>query len=209
MCYKGHNPNPAETWLPWDFSFRTDDNIKKRREMAIQIGAKPDSGFDDPLGMLKDCHRRIEHFLNILCLVAERPGDRSLTEEERSAVKAALQYFHTGGERHTLDEEESLFPRLCLASGDTIPEVIASLEGDHAHAAELHESVDWLYTAWISAGILEPGDQQRLLSNTSSLMQLYKQHIEIEETIIFPRGAEILDSQTIAAIGYEFNTRRK
>ena len=31
--------------------------------MGIQIGAKPDSGFDDPIGMLKDCHRRIEHFL--------------------------------------------------------------------------------------------------------------------------------------------------
>ena len=40
--------------------------------MAIPIGAKPDSGFDDPIGMLKDCHRRIEHFLNILCLVADR-----------------------------------------------------------------------------------------------------------------------------------------
>jgi hypothetical protein len=37
--------------------------------MAIQIGAKPDSGFDDPIGMLKDCHRRIEHFLNILCVL--------------------------------------------------------------------------------------------------------------------------------------------
>ena len=40
--------------------------------MSVQIGAKPDSGFDDPLGMLKDCHRRIEHFLGILRLVAER-----------------------------------------------------------------------------------------------------------------------------------------
>ncbi len=124
--------------------------------MAVQIGAKPDSGFDDPIGMLKDCHRRIEHFLNILCIVAERPGDRSLTEEEQSAVKAALQYFHTGGEHHTADEEESLFPRLCGASEKSDMEVIERLERDHAHAAELHESVDWLYTAWISAGALEP-----------------------------------------------------
>lgn len=62
--------------------------------------------------MLKDCHRRIEHFLDILCVVAERAQNRNLTEEERSAVKAALQYFHVGGERHTLDEKESLFPRL-------------------------------------------------------------------------------------------------
>jgi hypothetical protein len=46
--------------------------------MAVQIGAKPDSGFDDPIGMLKDCHRRIEHFLDILCLVAERAHARAL-----------------------------------------------------------------------------------------------------------------------------------
>lgn len=177
--------------------------------MAVQIGARPDSGFDDPIGMLKDCHRRIEHFLNILCLVAKRPGDQSLTEEQRSAVKVALQYFHTGGERHTADEEESLFPRLCLASEDGYSEVLERLESDHTHAAALHESVDWLYTAWIADGVLEPRDHQRLVSHTTNLKQLYTDHIKVEETIIFPRAAEILGSETIAAIGQEFNTRRK
>ncbi len=177
--------------------------------MAIQIGAKPDSGFSDPIGMLKDCHRRIEHFLSILCLVAALPGDRSLNEEERSAVKAALQYFHTGGERHAADEEESLFPRLCSVSGKSGLQVIERLERDHAQAAELHESVDWLYTAWISDGVLEPEEHRRLVSHTANLKQLYKDHIEIEESIVFPRAAEILDSQTIAAIGSEFNARRR
>lgn len=42
--------------------------------IGIQIGAKPDSGFDDPIEMLKDCHRRIENFLRILCVVVERGG---------------------------------------------------------------------------------------------------------------------------------------
>lgn len=177
--------------------------------MAIQIGAKPDSGFDDPIGMLKDCHRRIEHFLNILCTVAERVGDRSLTEEEHSAVKAALQYFHTGGERHTLDEEESLFPRLASAAGEDELKVMERLESDHSHAAELHASVDWLYTSWITDGVLERVAQQRLLSHTASLRQLYQDHIEIEESVIFPRAAEMLDGDTLAAIGKEFSTRRK
>jgi len=68
--------------------------------MAIQIGAKPDSGFDDPIGMLKDCHRRIESFLGILSVVLTAPR-RTLTSEERDAVEAALQYFRTGGQRHT------------------------------------------------------------------------------------------------------------
>jgi hypothetical protein len=47
--------------------------------MAVQIGAKPDSGFDNPLGMLKDRHRRIESFLGFLCMLAERAQGRSLT----------------------------------------------------------------------------------------------------------------------------------
>ena len=80
--------------------------------MSVQIGARPDSGFDDPIGMLKDCHRRVERFLRILCQVVERAHGRSLDAEESAAVQAALHYFRTGGLRHTADEEESLFPRL-------------------------------------------------------------------------------------------------
>ena len=177
--------------------------------MAIQIGAKPDSGFDDPIGMLKDCHRRIEHFLNILCLVADRAHIRSLTGEERSAVQAALQYFHAGGERHTSDEEESLFPRLRAEAATGSLQEIDRLESDHHHAAHLHESVDWLYTAWISAGTLEPDEQQRLLSQTRELKQLYAEHIQIEETIVFPRAVLVLNSHAIAAMGSEFSARRK
>jgi hypothetical protein len=80
--------------------------------MGIQIGAKPDAGFEDPIGMLKDCHRRIEHFLEMVCVVAEQARGRALNEEESAAVKAALHYFRVGGQRHNADEEESLFPRL-------------------------------------------------------------------------------------------------
>jgi hemerythrin-like domain-containing protein len=177
--------------------------------MAIQIGAKPDSGFEDPIGMLQDCHRRIRHFLNILCVVAERRCDERLGEEEREAVKAALRYFHTGGERHTADEEESLFPRIRAASGGESLEVLGRLEHDHARAAGLHESVDWLYTTWITDGALNPTDQQRLILNTASLKKLYEEHIEIEETVVFPSAHGVLSSQTLAEIGDEFSARRK
>ena len=174
--------------------------------MAIQIGAKLDSGFDDPIGMLKDCHRRIEHFLDILCLVAARAHTRSLTGEEQSAAKAALQYFYVGGERHTADEEESLFPR--LRSNPSGGLEINRLESDHHRAADLHESVDRLYTAWSSTGALQEDEQQRLLSQTRRLKQLYAEHIQVEERIVFPHALQILDSRTIVAIGQEFRDRR-
>lgn len=37
--------------------------------MAVQINAKPLASFDRPLDMLVDCHRRVEHFLDVLIRV--------------------------------------------------------------------------------------------------------------------------------------------
>ena len=176
--------------------------------MAIQIGAKPDSGFDDPIGMLKDCHRRIESFLGILCVVVDRAQGRSLTGEERDAVQAALKYFRTGGQRHTLDEEESLFPRLRKSAADSFEE-IDRLEMDHCAANKLHESVERLYSTWIESGGLGSEETLQLLSESRCLKQLYSSHIHLEETIVFARAIQVLDSQAISAIGTEFRFRRK
>ena len=176
--------------------------------MAIQIGAKPDSGFDDPIGMLKDCHRRIESFLNILCVVVDRAAGRNLTGEERDAVKVALEYFRTGGQRHTADEEESLFPRLRKSDAKSFEE-IDRLEDDHREASNLHNSVQRLYSVWIESGSLCEEDTRLLLSQTARLKQLYSAHIEVEETIVFAWARQILDSQSIAAIGTEFRFRRR
>jgi hemerythrin-like domain-containing protein len=176
--------------------------------LAVQIGAKPDSGFDDPIGMLKDCHRRIESFLGILCVVAGRAQGRGLTSEEGDAVKAALQYFRTGGQRHTADEEESLFPRLRASDANSLEE-ISRLEGDHREANNLHGSVERLYATWIAASELTSTDALQLQSETERLKQLYSGHIHVEETIVFARASQVLDSQAIAAIGTEFRFRRK
>jgi len=177
--------------------------------MAVQIGAKPDSGFDDPIGMLIDCHRRIEQFLHILCVVVNRAQSRALTDEEKNAVQSALQYFRVGGQRHTADEEESLFPRLRTKSAASNVEQLSELEGDHCHANDLHQAVEALYSAWIAAGSLSPEDEQRLRSATEQLKHLYEEHIQVEEQIVFPRAAVMLDSRTIAQIGQEFHARRK
>lgn len=176
--------------------------------MAIQIGAKLDSGFDDPIGMLKDCHRRIESFLHILCAVVERAQGRSLTGEERVAVHAALQYFRTGGQRHTADEEQSLFPRLRKSDARAFEE-IDRLENDHREANDLHGSVERLYSAWIESGGLGSDDSGQLLSETLRLGQLYSDHIRVEETTVFARATQVLDSDAMAAIGTEFRFRRK
>lgn len=177
--------------------------------MGLQIGARPDAGFDNPLGMLKDCHRRIEHFLEILLVVAQRAPGRDLTQEERAAIHAALSYFRLGGRRHNADEEESLFPRM-RAAGIAAAELdkVAGLEHDHRDADRLHRDVERFYTRWLDAGRLSSDDEAALRSTTEQLHALYGQHIEIEEKIVFPRAAECLPKDAIAAIGEEFRARR-
>ena len=178
--------------------------------MGIQIGAKPDSGFDDPIGMLKDCHRRIEQFLHVLCLVVDRAPGRALTEDEANAVKSALIYFRVGGQRHTADEEQSLFPRMRAdqAAAAAVGE-IEKLESDHRHADDLHLAVEKLYTGWVEGRIPSPEDEQHLREVTQRLKQLYEGHIRIEENLVFPRAAESLNHETLAAIGQEFRARRQ
>lgn len=176
--------------------------------MPVQIGAKLDAGFDDPLGMLKDCHRRIENFLRVLCQVAERRTEGALRPEERNAVETALLYFRTGGQRHTQDEEESLFPRLQKSVSATDLEAIGGLEKEHGEADALHASVDRLFSSWIAAGSLSPEDHASLRAATDRLKELYAGHIQVEESVVFPRAAAVLDAQAIADIGSEFRARR-
>lgn len=176
--------------------------------MAIQIGAKPDSGFDDPIGMLADCHRRVEGFLGILCVVVERAQNRELTDEEKGAVQSAIHYFRLGGQRHTADEEESLFPRLRGKPNPAI-DAITGLQSDHRRANRLHDSIENLYLTWISSDKLAPVEKEQLLSQTGQLKDLYSAHILTEESIVFPYAAKVLDSEVIAKIGAEFKMRRK
>jgi hemerythrin-like domain-containing protein len=176
--------------------------------MPIQIGAKPDSGFDDPIGMLTDCHRRIEQFLKILATVAERAHGRDLTGEEGAAVTAALQYFRTGGVRHTADEEEPLFPRLRAAHATDSLAKLENLESDHHEAAELHETVEQLYNDWIAHGRIAADRESELRLAMERLTGLYSAHIEVEEKTVFPQAAQALDRAAIASIGQEFRARR-
>jgi hypothetical protein len=61
--------------------------------VPITIGKKPESSFADPLGLLSDCHRRIEHFLGLLITVTTDARGGTLTSEQRAALVAAGQYF--------------------------------------------------------------------------------------------------------------------
>jgi hemerythrin-like domain-containing protein len=44
---------------------------------------------------------------------------------------------------------------------------------------------------------------------TRQLEQIYQQHIRLEEQVVFPFAARILEAQSIAQMGEEFRVRRE
>lgn len=98
------------------------------RPVAITIGQPTERDFTDPLGLLGDCHRRIESFLAVLIDVTNETRGAGLDEERRAALRAALRYFREAAPNHTRDEEESLFPRMRASDKTRIQTTLARLE---------------------------------------------------------------------------------
>ncbi len=179
--------------------------------MPVTIGAKKESDFSDPLGMLGDCHRRIERFLAVLVAVTAREKGGALSDQRRNELSTALTYFRDAAPRHTADEEESLFPRLRQSPDAGVREALARLdrlEHDHARAARAQDEVDRLGRQWLTAGELPPEDAARLASVLGELAELYREHIALEDTGIFPLAASVLPPSERASIGAEMAARR-
>jgi hemerythrin-like domain-containing protein len=177
--------------------------------MPIQIGQKPESGFDNPLGLLSDCHRRIEQFLDVLVQVCETAGSKRLGPAEIGALEKALEYFLNAAPKHTADEEASLFPRLRIApGGQGALDSMAALESDHETAGRDHENVDALGRTLLETGELDPMGLREMKRTLQRLSQMYARHIAVEDGELFPMAARVLPADALAQVGREMAERR-
>ena len=150
-------------------------------------------------------------FLGTLVRVSEF-ADRPLDADARTALEASLKYFREAAPKHTADEEESLFPRLRKMQDAEVEAAIRALdplEHEHRRADLLHAQVDQLGRQWLEAGPLPPTDAERFRTGVAQLASIYKEHIRIEDEVVFPLAGRVLSSQDKAAIASEMAARRK
>jgi len=168
----------------------------------ISIGAPTPTS--EPLGLLTDCHRRIETALAGLERMAARMGP--LDEDGRQALERALRFFREMAPKHTADEERSLFPRL-RAKGAPLRE-LAALEADHRNADRWHAEVDDLGRTWLAAGELALPQQQAFVGRVAQLAELYRRHIEVEDNVVFPLARRRLSAEEQEQVRREMVGRR-
>jgi hemerythrin-like domain-containing protein len=179
--------------------------------MPITIGKKPESSFADPLGLLSDCHRRIERFLGLLITVTTDARGGALSDEQREALAAAGRYFREAAPKHIEDEERSLFPRMRESRDARVRAALATikeLEEDHVVLDRGHIEVDTLVERWMDDGSLPMTDAQRLVTVLEELRSIYERHIEIEDHDVFPLAGQVLNQAAIAVLGREMAARR-
>ena len=180
--------------------------------MPITLGAPPDHGFDTPLGLLSDCHRRIERFLGALVRVLNEARGGTLDDRQRDGLRTAIEYFATAAPRHTQDEEESLFPLMRRSADQEVRAAMArldALEADHREAEAAHMEVDQLCRRWIERGSLTSQEADRLSSLLGNLSELYRRHIGVEDKEVFPLAGRALSEEELAAVGRDMARRRE
>ena len=178
--------------------------------MLVRIEQTADHGFETPLGLLSDCHRRIETFLSVLVTVADTRRGAELMAADREVLTAALHYFRTVAPCHSADEEQSLFPRLRSSKNPDVEaalERLDALEADHRVAEDHLDAVDVLGRRWLRQGMLRAGDARSLREHLIALERLYSRHIAVEDRELFPAAERLLTTTELEAVGREMAAR--
>lgn len=137
------------------------------------------------LEVLDEMHRRILQALAELQQLVDKIQHDGTDEGARNEARALRIFFNAYARRHHEDEETQVFPRL-LDSGDV------ELVG---HVRRLQQDHGWLEVDWNE---IEPmldafaegigADVESLRVAVKVYADLYRDHISIEETVVYPRA---------------------
>lgn len=162
----------------------------------------PAASFDDPLGMLRACHGRIERQLATLERLQRHLPEHGADSQARSAARTLLRYFDHAEPNHHADETASVFPRL-LARAPSARDLVARLEHEHA---QLH--LNWRKLRPLLAGIASGQRANLPAALVHDVQRSYGEHLSIENESLLPMCAERLTPDELAAIGAEMAARR-
>ena len=160
-------------------------------------------GFDDPLGMLVACHRRMERELATLDRLQRHLPEYGCDDAARAAAHTVMKYFDGAAPNHHADEEESLFPRLRALPEIHSGALIADLERDHGTLA-----ASWRRLRPLLASIVAGTRANLSPKQVDDLRAVHAAHIAREEGELIPLAAHALDADALRQIGQEMAARR-
>lgn len=171
--------------------------------MALaSIGQPPAPQFDDPLGVLRACHLRMERQLATLTRLRRHLPLHHADDDARVAAAATMRYFDIAARHHHADEEASLLPRLVIADPALKP-LIAALVREHEDL-----EARWMRLRPLLTAIAARASGHLPVKDVAEFCDAYRAHIAREEAALLTRASEVLDAAMLADIGAEMAERR-
>jgi hemerythrin-like domain-containing protein len=164
-------------------------------------------GFDDPIGLLKACHLRIDQRCALLLRIIEHIGKQGVDQQVKQACTQVLHYFNTSAQQHHADEEEDLFPALLRSvtppQRKRLQALIDTLTADHVEMRKAWETLRANLEAILAgtATTLDPAIVDRFQT-------LYLAHIQREEHDAFAAAVNYLSPAELERIGRCMAVRR-
>ncbi len=131
-------------------------------------------------------HREVMHTLNHIAKLIEHLDAHGADDEARGLAKRICAFFNGQAKQHHADEERLIFPELARSSDATLVQHVLRLQQDHG----------WLEEDWFE---LEPPlqaiaagynwyDLDMLRHALPVFEALYRDHIALEESLIYPEA---------------------
>ncbi|MGH9479059.1 MAG: hemerythrin domain-containing protein [Terriglobales bacterium] len=160
----------------------------------------------DALTLLLGCHQRIRHFTSVAVRLsaAEAPP-----AQLAAAATAVHRYYTVALPLHEADENESVYPRLRAAAlPQELAEANQAMVDQHAGINAMVAQLVPQWTAITAGGGEAPALARATAAATRQLQAEWAQHLELEESVIFPALRRHLSLAALAAIRQEMSARR-
>lgn len=164
-------------------------------------------GFESPLAMLAECHRRVERQCATLARLVPHLAANGSDTAAGEAALGVMRYFDTAAPNHHADEEHDLFPALVdsVAGSDAVclREIIERLLADHRALDERWAALRRTLQA------VADGQAARLDgADVQAFSELYARHIALEEGELLPMAARLLGDDELQRLGDAMRARR-
>jgi hemerythrin-like domain-containing protein len=172
----------------------------------IKLGAVPQVE-RDAVNMLLACHQRIRNFTGIAVRLADVEGAGG--EEVSNAAQAVHRYYTVALPLHEADENDSVYPRLRVAlSAGADARALELMVEQHGPIDELVARLVPLWSGLQIEPAKLPAVRSEVRDYANRLLSLWKEHLSLEEEIVFPLIRKSLTAPDLEAIHREMKQRR-
>ena len=167
----------------------------------------PPAASTDGFDVLDACHRQTLHTLDKLTDLVTRLTNGGADPQARAMAAEIVHFFSTTARQHHEDEERHVFPNLAISEDPKVVQAVLRLQEDHNWLEE-----DWMEISpqvdavacglnWFDLDVLREG--------VEIFTALSRDHVELEESLIYPQARARLRVGERREMGREMAARRR